>query len=155
MFALEAAFSYEWNQQDNLSNGDEIKLVWNIDNDSLEKYNLKLEASELSEKVEGLEEIESYDAFSEIEVNVSGISPNGTLSIDSSRAEVPLNYSADKTTGIKKGDVITIEAAAPMEGICLNIVHLMGCCLGKIPMSIQWKQWIVMLCRLQTYRRRQ
>ena len=76
MFALEAAFSYEWNQQDNLSNGDEIKLVWNIDNDSLEKYNLKLEASELSEKVEGLEEIESYDAFSEIEVNVSGISPN-------------------------------------------------------------------------------
>lgn len=116
MFALEAAFSYEWNQQDNLSNGDEIKLVWNIDNDSLEKYNLKLEASELSEKVEGLEEIESYDAFSEIEVNVSGISPNGTLSIDSSRAEVPLNYSADKTTGIKKGDVITIEAAAPDGG---------------------------------------
>ena len=57
---------------------------------------MKLEASELSEKVEGLEEIESYDAFSEIEVNVSGISPNGTLSIDSSRAEVPLNYSADK-----------------------------------------------------------
>ena len=68
---------------------------------------------------------------------------------------MPLNYSADKTTGIKKGDVITIEVAAPDGGDLSQYCASYGMLPREDTMSIQWKQWIVMLCRLQTYRRRQ
>lgn len=101
----------EWDKDEKLSNGDKITFSWDEDTiDSIEnQYNVKLKHSDVTVKIEGLEDITSYDAFSGLKVSYESLAPYGTVSLDSSNCEIPnLIYSAEPSTGLKNGDEITV-----------------------------------------------
>ena len=98
-----------------LSNGDEITFVWDIDEEALELFNVKFKYKDVTTKVEGLEKVDTFDPFDYIEVVFSGVSPNGSVSIqkDSSAPEYIqyLSIDASQNNNLSNGDTITVTAS--------------------------------------------
>lgn len=56
-----------------------------------------------------LQGVESFDAFADLEVTFSGISPNGSVKWDYNGSQFNNNYfGCDKTKGLRNGDTVTI-----------------------------------------------
>lgn len=115
--SLYGAVEYSISPSENLSNGDEVTLTIDVDNSALENYDFKLKGGEKKITVKGLDEVEEFDPFENVTVNFSGMSPNGTVSVDTSSAKsgINLTYTFDKTTGLKNGDEVTLSVSAPND----------------------------------------
>lgn len=109
---IESAVTYDIFPNKNLSNGDEVTVTAEIDEDVAKKYKLKLTAQEREFIVEGLPEIQEVDLFEDIKVNFGGIAPYATASLDNRSSEkyVFTTFSIDKTSGLDIGDVVTVRA---------------------------------------------
>lgn len=120
------AVKYSISPSENLSNGDEVTLTIDVDNSALENYDFKLKGGEKKITVSGLDEVEEFDPFENATVNFSGMSPNGSASVDtsSSKSDIKLTYTLDKTTGLKNGDEVVLSVSAPdgtnIEEYCEN-----------------------------------
>lgn len=116
-----------------LSNGDEVNLQWDCDDEYAEEYlNLKLDYSDITYTVEGLEELGSFNPFDYVEISFSGIAPNGTFSLtpDATKEEMRyIDFSADKRSGLKIGDTVTVTAS--LEGSVGSFIENFGSILGK------------------------
>lgn len=129
------AVEYTLSPSENLSNGDEVVLTIEVNNDALEKYDFKLSGGTKTYTVSGLDEIESFDPFENVAVNFGGMSPNGTASINTSdvKNDISLNYTLDKNSGLKNGDEVTVtissHGGSNVEDYCLSN--------GKIPTATQ------------------
>lgn len=109
LYSVEKNVKGEWKQQGDLSNGDTIEFVWDVDPDLLKKdYKIVFDCSNLKEKVSGLPEAQKKDVFSEIEVVYSGISPNVHASISSDTYSANF-FKITPETGISNGDTITVS----------------------------------------------
>ena len=108
---IETAFSPDiWSLDKNLglSNGDEITMSFRYDNESYADTGIKLVGDTVTFKVEGLPEVQKYDAFDGMSVDFSGVSPFGEAEMKNAKYTSELNYELDKTSGLKNGDVVTV-----------------------------------------------
>lgn len=124
-----------------LSNGDTITFHWdNVDIKTLEEnYKIKLNYSDISESITGLETAETFDPFTNIGVIFEGTAPNGTVKIQKDASALGgLNYVPDKNNGLSNGDEITVTLNAAygdsVEDYCRS--------QGKIP-SVTEKKFTV------------
>lgn len=119
----------------NLSNGDSISYVWdvNADEDFSDKYKVEFVCEDKNFTVESLDEIEEFDPFENLNVSFKGISPNGSASVEGSIDAVPsLYFKADKTSGLKNGDVIKVTLDSyedDIESYCIQY--------GKVPSVLE------------------
>lgn len=124
--ALYGAVEYSVSPSENLSNGDEVVLTIDVDNSALESYDFKLVGGEKKITVSGLDEIEAFDPFENVTVNFGGMSPNGSASVNTSdsNADIDLNYTLDKSSGLKNGDEVTVSVSSysgtDVEEYCLS-----------------------------------
>lgn len=124
--ALYDAVEYSISPSENLSNGDEVVLKIDVDNSALESYDFKLSGGEKKITVSGLDEVEAFDPFENVTVNFSGMSPNGTASVNTSdsNVDIRLNYTLDKNSGLKNGDEVTVSISSSsgtdVEEYCMS-----------------------------------
>lgn len=124
---IHSSIEGEVDKKDNLSNGDEIKFSWDDSEfkDIEKEYSIKFKYSDIKWEISGLEEAAEIDPFDgRLQVTFSGTAPNGKL--DMKVAKVPtvagaptydFEYEADKKTGLKNGDVVTISIIDSDEDI--------------------------------------
>lgn len=135
--ALDDAVDFKLSNEEDLSNGDEVTLTIDVNNDVLDDYDFKLSGGEKKFTVSGLDEIEEFDPFENVSVSFSGMSPNGeaTVNRSSSDSDLSLSYDLDKSSGLKNGDEVTLSISSSsgddVEEYCLN--H------GKTPTATEKK----------------
>lgn len=97
-----------------LSNGDEISFEWNIDDEVLECFNVKLVYKDLAVKVEDLEKVDTFNPFDFVEVSYTGISPNGNVYIDKASTPEYMQYvsiTPSANGDLANGDTIVLTAS--------------------------------------------
>ena len=115
--------SMEFDKDKKLSNGDEIVLSFEYDNDLIDKYGIKFTGSEVKYKVKGLDKVKEVDPFEDVEVTFSGVSPNVSATVKNNSTEESLQYvyySVDKSYDLKEGDEITVSIDADDENTAQN-----------------------------------
>lgn len=95
-----------------LSNGDEIKLTIEYDNDLISKYGIKFTGSEMKYKVKDLKKVKEIDPFADVTVEFTGTSPKCYASVKNNSSEEALQYvyyKIDNNSNLKEGDEITVS----------------------------------------------
>lgn len=101
------------NNNEDLKNDDEVEVKISIGDYYLEDMGITLVSDTVKIKVEGLEDGTELDAFKDIKIDFSGMSPNINVSISNNSEDEFLKtveYKASKTSGIANGETITITA---------------------------------------------
>lgn len=125
-----------WDKKENLSNGDSVVFTWDEDTVHTieEKYHVKLKDDAIKATVEGLQDVETYDAFQGLKVSFDGYAPSGTVSLDNTECGISsLEYTAKPSDHLKNGDKITVTVTVPEN--CAKQY-------GKIPKAVS-KQYTV------------
>lgn len=124
---LEASVSVQLDQDRNLSNGDTINYSWSVVDDISKVIKCKLKYKDGTYTVSELEKLDTFDAFADVEVTFSGISPNGQAAITYNGSDLnSYDFQCDKTSGLKNDDIITVSLSnTDMEHYATS--------LGKIP----------------------
>lgn len=95
----------------NLSNGDEVTVSFQFDNDTAKKYGIKFVGKDKTYTVSGLAEVREVDPFEDITVSFSGTAPNVYAEIENNSADEAvknLYFTLDKSSGISKGDTVVV-----------------------------------------------
>lgn len=96
----------------NLSNGDVVTYTWDDNSDEAEEaFGVKVKYSDITYTVSGLASVNTFDAFDGVDVEFSGISPDGRATVNSlpTAAEAQgLYYTLDKNSGLSNGDTVTL-----------------------------------------------
>ena len=96
--------------EENFSNGDVITFTWEVDEDLHEYLDCKIKAEGGTYTVSGLEEIATFDAFSDLNVSFTGAGPNGKVNYEYMGNELRnRNFSCSTSSGLKNGDTVTIS----------------------------------------------
>lgn len=98
---------------ENLENGKELEVKVNIDDYYLQSAGVVLESDIAKIEIKGLDDAEEIEAFKDIKVEISGMSPNLSVSvINNSTDELlkTIEYKPSKATGVANGETITITA---------------------------------------------
>lgn len=105
---------YEVDKTSELSNGDVIKVTWDCEDENAKDYfNCSLKYSDIEYKVEGLEEISTFNPFEFVTIDVTGIAPNGSVTITPNYDKKEMQYltfSTDKFGGLSNGDTVVVTA---------------------------------------------
>lgn len=112
-YQLEDSIKMNVTPSEGLKNGDEVTLKITFDENVAKENGIKFIAKEQKIKVNGLDELQEIDPFSDLEVTFSGIAPNVTVSINNKSHNDYLSYmdyTVDKSEKINIGDTITIHA---------------------------------------------
>lgn len=115
--------SYELDKSDKLSNGDKVKVKYEFDNEKAAEIGLKFKGEDKEFEVKGLKKVKEINPFDDLTVEFSGISPNAKVEITSDSSEDVISYirfEADKTSGIAKGDKITVTVDVDEDYILKN-----------------------------------
>ena len=95
-----------------LRNGDVITYSWNESEDEAETlFGVKVKYSDITYTVSGLASVNTFDAFDGVDVEFSGISPDGRATVNSlpTAAEAQgLYYTLDENSGLSNGDTVTL-----------------------------------------------
>ncbi len=109
---LNDEISYSFDNETNLSNGDEVNLTWDIDTESIKKeFGVKILFEDVTYTVEGLEDVEVFSPFDDITVAYHGLNGDAEIAITiNSDADIysKCAFTASKTSSISVGDEITI-----------------------------------------------
>ena len=96
----------------NLSNGDVVTYTWDDNSDEAEEaFGVKVKYSDITYTVSGLASVNTFDAFDGVDVEFSGISPDGRATVNSlpTAAEAQgLYYILDENSGLSNGDTVTL-----------------------------------------------
>lgn len=96
-----------------LKNGDTIKVKVDISNSWLENNRLKIKDKTISLKVSGVPEADTVDVFEDLEITVSGVSPNLSVSVNNNNPDEFIRtvyYTLSESYGLENGDTVTITA---------------------------------------------
>lgn len=95
-----------------LSNGDVVTYTWDDNSDEAEKaFGVKVKYTDITYTVSGLASVNTFDAFDGVDVEFSGISPDGRATVNSlpTAAEAQgLYYTLDENSGLSNGDTVTL-----------------------------------------------
>lgn len=112
---LDTCVRWKLDKTSGLKNGDIVTLKWDCEDAMAEEYfNVKLDYSDITYTVKGLEEVGKFDPFDYVKVSFSGTSPNGFVVITPDYDKAEMQYVAfkeDKTIGLKNGDTVTVNAS--------------------------------------------
>ena len=112
---ISTVISGDLDKKEGLNNGDIIHFKWDCQDDlAMESYGVKLQYSDIEYTVEGLQEAQLFNPFDDIEIEFSGISPDGRVEISNSSTSEPTQdfvFKADKRDGLELGDTITVSAS--------------------------------------------
>ncbi len=113
-----------------LSNGDKVAYTWDVYEGLEDIVDCKLKYSDGTYTVSGLEEIETFDAFADVEITFEGVAPNGTANLTYKGKELePYDFYIDKSSGLSDGEVITVSLEGEPEEYADE--------LGKIPAKME------------------
>ena len=121
----------------NLANGDTVIYDFYINEAIEEYYTVTFKGNSGSFKVEGLTEIEKFDAFSDLDVTVEGYAPYGKLSwkyIGTDGLET-IDFTADKSNELSNGDLVTISISERKIQVIIDST-------GKAPETAS-KQYVI------------
>ena len=103
-----------------LSNGDTVTFKWNLGTKEMseddmtdlakEAFKVSLSAADYEFTVSGLEEIDTFDAFKDVEISYNGVAPNAYAEITSYPQKNGLSYSLQDNRDLSNGDVIRLVA---------------------------------------------
>lgn len=123
-----------------VSNGDSVTYTWSCNDEYASRiYGYKLKYKDITVKVSGLKEAETFDPFQGVEVSFEGLSSSGraTVNINADKNKTPdLKYELDKDSELSNGDVVTVTVKdsdynSPID-YCLKQY-------GKIPSPLEKK----------------
>lgn len=135
---IESAVRCSLDNTNDLSNGDKVKVEIQVDQDQCKYLGIKVKDKPLTFKVEGLTEVEPFDAFADISVVFDGVSPAATAKIvnnSTDEACMSYDYSLDQSSGLANGDTVTVS----IEEYSIDDV---GERTGKVPAEME-KQFTV------------
>ena len=96
----------------NLSNGDVVTYTWDDNSGEAEEaFGVKVKYTDITYTVSGLASVNTFDAFDGVDVEFSGISPDGRATVNSlpTAAEAQgLYYTLDENSGLSNGDTVTL-----------------------------------------------
>ena len=96
----------------NLSNGDVVTYTWDDNSDEAEEaFGVKVKYTDITYTVSGLASVNTFDAFDGVDVEFSGISPDGRATVNSlpTAAEAQGLYNTlDENSGLPNGDTVTL-----------------------------------------------
>lgn len=104
---------YTFSKEEDLSNGDEVTVTVEYDEDKFEERGIKVKNPEFTVTVEGLSDGTKIDVFDGLEVTYSGLSGKGYVIFDTSACDaftqsyVYFEYPESK---LSNGDTITVTA---------------------------------------------
>jgi len=134
---LDFCVSQRLDKTQGLSNGDVVTLKWTCEDEMAEEYfNVKLEHSDITYTVQGLQEVGKFNPFDYVTVTFSGTSPNGSVTITPNYNQPEMqfiSFSANKKSGLKEGDSVAVVAA--ISGSTDSFVEKFGAVLGKTEKS--------------------
>ena len=99
-------------QTDNLSNGDEVHVEWDVNEDQIEEYiRVNVKYKDFDSKVKGLEKVDQFDPFETVSLEFTGFDGSGNAIFynDSNEFGNDLNYIMDSWEGFSNGDVATLK----------------------------------------------
>ena len=106
---LQSFISVDVEADGNLSNKDKVKYKWNINEEYSKYVKCRLKYKDGSYKVKGLEEIQSFDAFKDLDVKFNGTEPYGYVTWDYTGSDLTADdFHCDADTSLKNGDKIKI-----------------------------------------------
>lgn len=102
--------SVEVDKSSDLSNGDELKYTWHVNEEKINKYvKCKLKWKDGEYKVSSLKKVEKMDAFSGLGLQFSGIAPNGEVKLQYNGKGIDVSdFRCDKTSELENGDTVTV-----------------------------------------------
>lgn len=96
----------------NLSNGDVVTYTWDDNSyEAEEAFGVKVKYTDITYTVSGLASVNTFDAFDGVDVEFSGISPDGRATVNSlpTAAEAQgLYYTLDENSALSNGDTVTL-----------------------------------------------
>lgn len=134
--ALRDCVKVDLDAKSSLSNGQTITYTWKVDADLSKYLKCKVKCKDGSYTVSNLTEVGSFDAFADLEVEFSGVAPNGSANLNYTGSEMNYyDFRADNLSGLSNGDIITIT-------IDESRIPYYAESLGKVPESTE-KQYTV------------
>jgi len=118
---------------EDISNGDVITYTWSVDSNLSQYVKCKLKYKEDTYEVSGLEEIEEFDPFEDLEVTFSGMAPNGSVNLNYVGDELSAyDFHSDSVNGLSNGDTITVSIEDGRAEYCIKEY-------GKMPEKMEAK----------------
>ena len=102
---------YTVDVDENLSNGDKVKITWECPDEIKKKFKkYRIKENSKTYKVKNLDAIQNYDPFSELVVSFEGYDTQGHLNYRvESMSHYEFNVVFDKTEDLSNGDQVTAE----------------------------------------------
>lgn len=121
MDALQEGIMVELDKSSNLSNGDTVTYTWDINDEVAKAVNYKIKHKDDKYSVSDLAEIESFDAFADLNVEFSGIAPNGSVEISYNGSGLSSNdFKCNKSKGLRNGDIVDVTLSNTNMGYYAN-----------------------------------
>ena len=124
-FKVDEYIDGAWDKSKELSNGDKIKFTWDINSISefQKEYEkkIKLTYEDIDYTVDGLEVLPIIDIFEDINITLSGMAPNGTISVSSDKYP-EIRYSVEPQAGLSDGDIVKISTK-DVTDFCISQYH--------------------------------
>ncbi len=109
-----AGMDLELEAAENLANGDEIYILFSVNNDIAKEYGLKFEVKNSTIKVEALKEPVFLDVFADLELTFTGCSPYADVTyLNNSTNEFvqkEVSFYINNSRDLEEGETFTIEA---------------------------------------------
>lgn len=129
---LEDCIDVNLDKSEQLHNGDTIKYVWDIDEKLSEYLDCKVKAKGGTYKVNELKEIDTFDAFADLQVKFEGISSDGVLEMEYSGTELTTSdFSVDCASGLSNGDKVVITISDYAVDTCAEKYGMIPAELSK------------------------
>lgn len=125
--ALKSAVNIDLDKRKNLKNGDTIQYTWEVDKALPEVLNCKVKCKGGEYKVTELEEVQTFDAFADVEVKFDGIAPNGSVSMTYRGTDLSsYDFTCEPAHGVANGDTVTVSIKS-------GVIDDMAKNQGKVP----------------------
>ena len=112
-FARRVSLRIEENE--NLENGKDVEVNVSISESWLKENGIELKSTTPKVPVSGLKDAKEFDAFKDMKVTLSGMSPNLSLSVTNESTDEfvkTVRFTAEKTSGISNGETVKITASS-------------------------------------------
>lgn len=108
---LFSAISVGINPENHLKMGDTYTITVHANNSLLEKYKISIRSNSFTGSVKDIDSYETFDAFEDVKVTLSGTNGSGKVTLDTPKAEeLGLVFDVDKSDNLSNGDVVTVVA---------------------------------------------
>ena len=106
---LKSFVSTETDKTSDLSNDDVVIVNYSLSEDIEDYFNCSVDTTSYTYTVSDLEEVETFDAFSNVTMEFSGIDASGEATYNYTGKELSSNnFQLDKSYGLSNGDEITL-----------------------------------------------